>query len=664
MENNKKHKILLIDDEPRILSIIQNVLQRFGYDVTCSADGKEAVEIFKENPTDLVITDIRMPGMDGMEVVKHVKAIDPLTQVIVLTGYGTIDLAIQSLRDCDAFDFLTKPKGASELESTVKKALEHGDLLRKNERLQNEIREHNLNLTRQNEELRQFQTALERSHRRYQDLYHNAPVGYLTLDKDGNIIDTNQTAAVMFGAQRTAMIQQAFRTLIEPSDRDEYDTCRQSLQNEDAHVCEMTLRKTDSSTFSARIEAKGVTDTEENQRQTRVIVTDITAQKEIQQRMIETRKIDAITALAGGVAHQFNNALAGLTGYLELIQIECNQKETKNAYIQSAMQQIQRMASLTQQLLAYASGGKYAPDDIQLNQFIEDILSLIHHTISKNNRLETDLQADTQMIRADNTQLQMVLLALVQNASEAMTSPGRITISTRNATFLPKDIDRNSKRRTGNFICLCVADEGCGMDKTTVEKIFDPFFTTKFIGRGLGLSAVYGIISNHHGWIEVDSTLEKGTKVSVYLPAIAPKAMAPTIRKEVDTDGHDATVLVIEDDVPLRKVTRQLLGRLNYKILEAETGEEARAIINGHSGPIDAVILDMLLPDTDGESLYYELRKIRSDLKIILCSGYAMDKPVKDLLKAGALGFLPKPYSTKTLATELKKIIGTPAASD
>jgi CheY-like chemotaxis protein len=245
-----------------------------------------------------------------------------------------------------------------------------------------------------------------------------------------------------------------------------------------------------------------------------------------------------------------------------------------------------------------------------------------------------------------------------------MTSPGRITIGTHNMTFLPKDIDQNSKRRTGNFVCLCVADEGCGMDKTTVEKIFDPFFTTKFIGRGLGLSAVYGIISNHHGWIEVDSTPDKGTKVSVYLPAITPKAMESTIRKEVDTDGHDATVLVIEDDVPLRKVTRQLLGRLNYKILEAETGEEAREIVNSHPGPIDAVILDMLLPDTDGESLYYELRETRSDLKIILCSGYAMDKPVKDLLKAGALGFLPKPYSTKTLAMELKKIIEPPTASN
>jgi PAS domain S-box-containing protein len=505
---------------------------------------------------------------------------------------------------------------------------------------------------------------LEKSHHRYQDLYQNAPVGYITLDKDGIIVDSNQTAAVMFGAQKAAMINQSFETLIDPSERQKYYGCRESLQNEDLHVCEMTLRKTDASTFNARIEAKDVTDTEGNQRQTRVIITDISAQKEIQRQAIESRKLDAISTLAGGVAHQFNNALAGLTGYLELIQIELHQNDVKSTYIGSALQQIQRMANLTHQLLAYASGGKYAPEDIQLDEFIDHILALIHHTISKSNRLETDLQANTHMIRADNTQIQMVLLALVQNASEAMTSPGRITISTRNVTFLPEDIDRNSKRRAGKFVCLCVTDEGCGMDTATMEKIFDPFFTTKFIGRGLGLSAVFGIISNHRGWIEVDSTLDKGTKVSIYLPAVTPQVKKPIIRKEVDTDGHDATVLVIEDDMPLRKVTRQLLCRLNYRILEAETGEKAREIVNDHSGPIDVVILDMLLPDTDGESLYYKLREMRPGLKIILCSGYAMDKPVKDLLKAGALGFLPKPYSTKTLATELKKIITPPTGHE
>lgn len=653
----QKHKILLVDDEPRILSIISKLLERFGYDVTCAVSGPEALEIFEKEPADLVISDIRMPGMDGVEVLKRVKDIDPLTQVIVLTGYSSIDLAIKSLRDCDAFDFLTKPKGAVELQTTVQKALEHGELLRKNERLQKEIQVQNLNLTRQNDQLRQTQIALERSHRRYHDLYQNAPVGYLTLDKEGNIVDSNQTAAVLFGAQRNAMINQSIETLIDPKDKDKYAACRKSLDHDNVHVCEMVLRKTDTSTFTARIEAKNVTDTEENQHQTRVIITDITAQKKIQQRMIENRKLDAITTLAGGVAHQYNNALAGLTGYLELIQIEFSQKNIQSDHISMALAQIQRMANLTQQLLAYASGGRYAPTDIQLTKFIDEILPLIHHSISKNNRLETDLQADTQIIQADNTQLQMVLLALVQNASEAMINPGRITISTRNVTLSSTASYQNTKRRPGDFICLCVTDEGCGMDKPTLEKIFDPFFTTKFIGRGLGLSAVYGIISNHKGWIEVDSTVEKGTSVSVYLPALAPQVAKPAARKEVDPDGHDATVLVIEDDVPLRKVTRQLLGRLNYRILEAETGEEARKIVKNHNGDIDAVILDMLLPDTDGEILYHELREMRPDLKVVLCSGYAMDKPVKDLLKAGALGFIPKPYSTKTLAMELKKII-------
>jgi two-component system cell cycle sensor histidine kinase/response regulator CckA len=638
---------------------MQHMLERLGYEVTSTRNGAEAIAIFKQQPADLVITDIRMPGTGGMEVLKHIKAINPLTPVIILTGYGSLDVAIQALKDYDAFDFLTKPKGVVELQTAVQKALEHGDLLRQTERLQKEIQEQNLFLTRQNEELRRIQEALEKSHRRYQDLYHNAPVGYLTLDENEHIVDANQTLAKMFGTQKESLTNRPFDSLIDPDDIETYRDCKKAVGSDEIHVCEMKLKKEQGPVFYARLEAKSVADPETPKNQTRVIITEISTQKEIQRQMIESRKLEAIATLAGGVAHQYNNALAGLTGYLELIQFEFKQNKIQSPHLPYAFQLIRRMADLTQQLLAYASGGKYAPNNISLAQFIGDMLSLMQHGISKEIRVETEIADDLNLIRADSTQLQMVLLALVQNSAEAMQTPGRITIGARNVTLTVQDIRSTTRRRPGNFVCLWVTDEGCGMDAATVEKIFDPFFTTKFIGRGLGLSAVYGIISNHNGWIEVDSTPGQGTKVSIYLPVIAPQVSQPMAKKEIegDQDGHEATVLVIEDDITLRKVTRQLLGRMNYRILEAETGQAAKEIVASHPGSIDAVILDMLLPDTDGVHLYHELRALRSNLRIILCSGYAMGQRVKDLIEAGAQSFLPKPYSTKTLATELKKII-------
>jgi CheY-like chemotaxis protein len=320
------------------------------------------------------------------------------------------------------------------------------------------------------------------------------------------------------------------------------------------------------------------------------------------------------------------------------------------------------MTNLTKQLLAFASGGKYAPSKILLPHFIEEMLGLIKHNISKGIRIITDLPDDIHWIQADSTQLQMVLIALVQNASEASQDSDSITISIRNVELFSDEPNRSVRLRSGTYVCLSVSDQGCGMDAAMQKKIFDPFFTTKFIGRGLGLSAAHGIINNHNGWIEVDSTPGQGTCISVYLPAATPEEKESVIRKDVDPDGHDAVILVIEDDVPLRKVTRQILARMNYKILEAETGKAAVKIAKTHKGTIDAVILDMLLPDTDGEQLYHELRDIRPDLKVILCSGYAMDKPVKELIKAGAQEFLPKPYSTKTLASTLKRVIEGPSA--
>lgn len=659
-----KAKILVVDDEPSVVGIIETILSREGYQVVTASDGQTAVGAFRDNPMDLVITDIRMPGMDGLQVLESVKKIDIHVPVVVLTGHATLDLAIAALKDHGAFDFLTKPQNTDNLLRVVVKALEYGTLRRQNAQLMETLRKRQIELEEQNQTLRTFQRELETSRHRYLDLYNNAPVGYLTVDTNGMIIEANEMAAEILCQPVAELINSPFAGLVAAKDLTVFEDCRQGIAGEGTHSCELVMLRPEEKSFQAQIEAKAIHNSAKGISQIRIIITDITRYKLLQAQILESRRLDAIANLAGGVAHQFNNALAGLMGYIELLKMDIEYCGQTSPHFKTVFDQIERMAHLTQQLLAYAKGGQYSPAEISLTDFVDSALNLICSRVPERIRLETDLSTDTGYVSADITQLQMVLLALVENATEAIQEKGRIRLTTRNVSFSSEDIDLHPNRKEGVFVSMIITDEGCGMDEATLKKVFDPFFTTKFIGRGLGLSAVYGIISNHGGWLEIDSESGKGTEVRIYLPAV--RAVPPKKDKtaEAVTTGDGATVLVVEDEEPLMRATRQRLSRLNFKILEATTGRAAMELIKSNPGHIDAVLLDMRLPDIDGAKLYHEMLALRPELKIILCSGFAIDEPVKALLNQGAYGFLQKPFSLAALSEKLKEMIFETSGAD
>jgi two-component system, cell cycle sensor histidine kinase and response regulator CckA len=643
MTTSKIHTIILVDDEPELLDSMNEILSLPSYRVRTAATGEQALALFREQPADLVITDIRMPGMGGLALLKQVKTIDPHTQVIVLTAYGTMDLAIQALKENQSFDFLAKPKDARKLIATVAKALEHGDLLRKNEYLTAQLRQ---------------------SEQRYRSFVESLKAIAYQLRTDGTPIFYHGAVDDISGyATRELFNQQPdWYTLIHPEDFERVTAHRNAIQsgNKPHTDIEYRIKHRNGQWRWLSEHTQAMPGFKRGVIGLQGIIFDITVQKEIQQQMVESRKLEAIATLAGGLAHKYNNALAGLSGYLELLQIENSGNPRADAHVKPIMTLVEHMAGLTEQLLAYAKGGKYAPKKIPLGDFVKEMLPLIQHRVSQHALLETELSPDAHWVKADTTQLQMVLLALVQNAIEAIQTTGRIHISMHNVTI---SLNRNGQpdhRRPGEYVRLSIRDNGCGMDEQTRKQIFDPFFTTKFIGRGLGLSAVFGIIRNHDGWIEVDSAPNEGTEISVYLPSVASPVTPAAPEKRVAKAPRNTTVLVIEDEAPLRRVTRQLLGRLDYTVLEADTGRAAMEILRTHRGPIHAVFLDMMLPDADGERLFDELRTVQPDLKIILCSGYAVDQPVKKLMAAGACGFLQKPFSTKKLAARLKEVIEGP----
>lgn len=242
--------------------------------------------------------------------------------------------------------------------------------------------------------------------------------------------------------------------------------------------------------------------------------------RRLERHLRRTHQMEAIATLAGGIAHQFNNALSAIMGNLELLEMDLAPDPETGRYIRPMKASFQRMSHLTSQLLAYAEGGRYQPCEISLNEIVEETLPLIRHTIDSSIRVQLDLARDVDRVEADLTQLQMVLSAIVSNAAEAMEQPGTITLETANRIIERELTENRSGPEPGRYVCLEVRDNGKGMDEKTLSHVFEPFFTTKFQGRGLGMAAAYGIIKNHGGWIGIESKPGDGTVVSIYLPSV------------------------------------------------------------------------------------------------------------------------------------------------
>lgn len=778
-------KIILVDDEPEILEMLDGLLKSEGYAVRCAQNGDEAIRGFKQESADVVVTDLRMPGMDGLEVLRTIKAIDSSVEVIVLTGHASIDTAISALKSDGAFDFLTKPLNQlDDFLITIEKAIAHRNLILENALLLEELSQQQINLEAYNKELRQTKRALEVSRYRYQDLYDQAPVGYLTINANGKIQKANQTVANLFRIPKAKMREKSIAEFIFQEDKEEFNLYHSNFMDSIPYASEIRMIRSNGTVFHAHLENLAILKKDGSVDQVRItiydinsqklielalkeseqryrsfvenfkgiafrmeadgapvfyhgaveettgysesdlmrnrpgwetlihpdelelvqsrrrilsasgdrnitheyrihhrnrewrwvrehiqslydsqahsyilhgVIFDITGHKHLQAQYVESRKLDAIATMAAGIAHQFNNSLSGLMGNLELMEMDEAFACTSKKYSERMMDMIQGMTQLTSQLLAYARGGKYLPSRLSAHKMVRQSINLIEHRLSEKYNLNIQLSAGIDQIVADSTQMQMVILAVLENAIEAMGEGGIISIQSRTVEMRTETVKGGYAHAPGRYICLSIHDNGSGMPKATAEKIFDPFFTTKFIGRGLGLSAAYGIVVNHNGWMEVDTKITMGTEMRIFLPLTADPMVAAD--KEPDLlplSKGNATILVVEDEEMVMKAIHELLERLEYRVIEANTGHKALDLVQTHTGQIDVILLDVRLPDMDAVDLYEKMLAIRPDLKVIVCSGYNQDGPVEQLLASGASAFLQKPFSISRLSSELR----------
>ncbi len=379
-------------------------------------------------------------------------------------------------------------------------------------------------------------------------------------------------------------------------------------------------------------------------------------------KLQQTQKLESLGILAGGIAHDFNNLLMAIIGNAELALMDISHANPARKSVLEIETVSRRAADLCRQMLAYSGKGKFVVEPISLNDVISEIGHMLDVSIPKNVVLRYDLTENLPAVEADVSQMRQVLMNLVINASEAIgEKDGLITVSTDKIYCDQRYFEKASISEDladGEYVCFEIADTGQGMTKETISKIFEPFFTTKFTGRGLGLAAVLGIVRGHRGALKVYSEVNKGTTFKVLLPATKEKPVTYVTEDSPETTWQGSgSVLLVDDEEVLLTVTSKMLERLGFTVLTASNGMEALDLFRERIDDIRCVILDLTMPNMNGEECFRELRRIRTDIPVILSSGFNEQEATQRFVGKGLAGFMQKPYRFSTLASKLRDIL-------
>jgi len=393
------------------------------------------------------------------------------------------------------------------------------------------------------------------------------------------------------------------------------------------------------------------------------VARDITARKEVERekkhlesQLIHSQKMEAVGTLAGGIAHDFNNLLMGIQGYVSLMRLQSNPEDPDDEYIQGIENAVTNAANLTNQLLGFARKGKYTLKQTSLNTIIESSTKMFTRT-TKEIVTHKKLQNDLWSAKVDPGQIEQVLLNLYLNAWHAMADGGNIYIQTENI-YLSDEYCKPFEVPQGNYVKVSVTDTGVGIDPDIIERIFEPFFTTKDVGKGtgLGLASAYGIIKNHNGIIRVYSEINHGTTFTIYLPA---SDAAEVKDFEISTEmikGNEA-ILLVDDEEGTIQVEKLMLRELGYQVFPALSGKEAIELYKEKMVDLDLVALDMIMPEMNGKDTYDALKKINPEVKVLLVSGYSLNKQIEEMMDKGCNGFIQKPFDIVQLSQKLRKVI-------
>jgi DNA-binding response OmpR family regulator/two-component sensor histidine kinase len=599
--------ILNIDDDANGRDLLSRYLRKEGFQVIEAASGAAGIQLALDRSPQLILLDIRLPDMDGFQVCRQLRA-NPTTSTTPIlqlsASYRDDASRVQSL-EVGADAYLTKPVERKSFLTTVT------SLLR-------------LHLAE--EQVRN--TAAE-----WTTTFNALQDGVALLDRDGKTIRTNQRYSALFGEQ--ILDYKPMLAALKETNQ------RQTVEQTNGDVILL-------------IHLDPVLNSEGFLKGAVCSVSDITERKRFSERLQHSQKLESIGVLAGGIAHDFNNLLTGILGNASLLLDELPSQSANFEMAQEIVKASESAADLTRQLLAYAGKGRFVMQMVNLSDQIVSSRALLTRLISRNVELEFQLSPDLPALEADATQLQQIVMNLVINAAESYGErvQGRVTVTT-----CVEQIDAgNPEIEPGRYVMLSVQDFGSGMSPEVRARIFDPFFTTKFTGRGLGLSAVHGIMRAHHGHLRLDSAPGEGTMFRLYFPIVT--LATPDAQDVHDTPlvSGEGSILVIDDEATVRNFAEAALTKMGYSVITAENGEAGLQIIQQEGGNLKAVLLDLAMPVMDGEEALQQIRQLTPSLPVLISTGFSLSSEYERLSQKGATAFLSKPFTVGQLSTALQKL--------
>jgi PAS domain S-box-containing protein len=643
---------------------------RAGFRIDSASQGQDALGLVQKalaesDPYVVAFVDVRMPpGWDGVETLERLWQCCPELQAVICTAYSDYswDDIARRLGQTDNLLILKKPFEPMEVLQLVhalsrKWALARQARLRL-EDLERMVRERTQELVTANQKLQQemaestcIQEALRISEERFSTAFRVSPMPMAIQScREGHFLDANPSFLKLTGYKADQLLQRTSDEL--RLWENGAATTAQSADPVRNRSC--ALRRGDGATRDAMLWTEPITLDSGPCRL--VILEDITDRLKLETRLRQAQKMEAVGRLAAGIAHEFNNILTVIQGTAGLLGVSLANTPPAE-WVARIIQASERAASLTGRLLAFSRKQPLQLTPINLSVLVPGTQKMLGQLIGERHELRLDCAANLPSIRADEGNMEQILINLTLNARDAMPEGGTIRFGTHEVRLDERAARQNPDARAGRFVCLSVADSGCGMAPEILSRMFDPFFTTKDIGKGtgLGLSTVHGIVKQHQGWIEVNSQVRHGSTFKVFLPvwegAPEPEGAGEAAERATPPRrGSGETILLVEDEASVRELARVMLERGGYQVFEAADGPQALALWEQCPVRINLLVTDLIMPNgLSGGALAQRLQAKDHRLRTLYTSGYSPEEIKADLLLTRGANFLPKPYKPAAL---------------
>jgi len=625
-------RILIVDDDPKLRKTLSDILERKGYKPITVATGKEALNKVREEGPALALIDLKLGDMSGLEVITEIKKCSPGTESIVLTGHASKESAIEAV-NVGAYSYVQKPCDMDQLLLTIQRAIEK----------------------------REAEENLRESEERYRTTFESTGTATVIVEEDTTISLANMEFMKLCGYSREEVEgKKCWTEFVVKEDLEgmkEYHRLRRTAEGGAPGSYEFRFTDRHGNVRDIFLTATLIPGT----KKTVASLLDITERKLLEAQLQHTRKMEAVGTLAGGMAHEFNNLMTAVLSYSSFLLTDLGEDDPMRKDVEEIKSAGKRASSLVKHLLAFSRKQVLQPKPLDINSVLTDKEEMLGHLIGEDVELEMVLEQDLDKVKADQSQVEQVILNLTINARDAMPLGGKLTIETANVEIDEFYVSTHGDElKPGPYVMLAMSDTGMGMDKETQSQIFEPFFTTKDMGEGtgLGLSAVYGIVKQSGGDIRVYSEPEKGTIFKIYLPRMEQDVEAVHEGYAVlEQLGGSETVLLVEDNDLVRKVSRRVLEQYGYRVLEAEDAHKALMISEQHQGLIELMVTDVVMPEMSGKELAERLKVLRPETKVLYMSGYTDNAVVRRGVISKDVDFLEKPFTPDVLAEKVRQVL-------